>query len=242
MQKDELEAVLHSEDLEVKDRVLLCLSLDPMEPRKLAEIRSTAIDAGWSKAKKVNFAQYLGKAEGLAVKVPSGWKLTAAGKRHVLSVAKMSSPAPQTQATAKLRKHLNSIKNADVAGFVDESIKCLEYGLLRSAVVLAWVGAVGVLYDHVLKHKLSDFNKAGVGKSGGKWKAITTFDDLADLNEATFIELCESSSVFGKSVKNELSACLKFRNGCGHPNSLAIGDARVVAHIEQLILNVFEKY
>ena len=118
----------------------------------------------------------------------------------------------------------------------------MEYGLLRAAAVMAWVGAVGVLYDFVLVKKLADFNKAGAAKLQSKWKPIVTFDDLADMKEATFLELCESSSVFGKSVKNELEACLKFRNGCGHPNSFAVGEPRVVAHIDQLIKNVFEKF
>jgi hypothetical protein len=99
-----------------------------------------------------------------------------------------------------------------------------------------------VLYDHVLKNKLADFNKAGAAKFQGKWKAVSTFDDLADMKEATFLELCESSSVFGKSIKSELEGCLKFRNGCGHPNSFAIGEPRVVSHMDQLIRNVFEKF
>jgi hypothetical protein len=242
MDKADLESALHQQGVAIRDKVLFCLALEPQVPRKLADIRSIGLDAGWTQAKKVNLSAHLSKAKGLAAKVPAGWKLTDTGKQHVLKTAKLPSGPVQSPASTNLRAHLPKIKNPDVAAFVEEAIKCLEYGLLRSAAVMAWVGTVGVLYDHVLNKKLADFNKAGVAKSQAKWKAISTFDDLSDMREKDFLELCESSSVFGKSLKRELQALLDFRNSCGHPHSLAIGDPRVVTHIDQLIRNVFEKF
>jgi len=46
----------------------------------------------------------------------------------------------------------------------------------------------------------------------------------------------------GKNVKTELEGCLKLRNGCGHPNSLVVGENKVSAHIETLMQNVFAKF
>jgi len=43
-------------------------------------------------------------------------------------------------------------------------------------------------------------------------------------------------------VRQELEGCLKLRNGCGHPNSLKLGENKVAAHLETLILNVFAKF
>jgi hypothetical protein len=242
MTKDELETAIHQKGLGVRDKILFCLSLEPQTPRKLPDLRLIGAAAGWPQAKKVNLADYLGRAKGLVANMPDGWKLTDEGKQHVIKTAKLPSGPAQSAASTKLRTHLAKIQNVDVAAFVEEAIKCLEYGLLRSAVLMAWVAAVGVLYEHILKNKLPDFNKAGQAKLQNKWKQVTTFDDLADLKEKDFIELCESSSVFGKSIKKELENCLNLRNGCGHPNALAIGEPRVVTHIDQLIRNVFEKF
>jgi hypothetical protein len=242
MDKAELESALHQPGVGVRDKILFCLSLDPQKPRELADIRLVAQEVGWPQAKKANLSAYLAQAKGLVAKMPDGWKLTDAGKQHVVKTAKLPSGPAQSAASIKLRAHLPKIKNTDVAAFVEEAIKCLEYGLLRSAAVMAWVGAVGVLYDHVLNHKHAEFNAAGAAKYSGKWKPVAGFDDLADLKEATFLELAQSGSIIGKSVKIELEACLKFRNGCGHPNSFAVGEPRVVAHIDQLIRNVFEKF
>jgi hypothetical protein len=48
--------------------------------------------------------------------------------------------------------------------------------------------------------------------------------------------------MIGKNVKQELEACLKLRNACGHPNSLKIGSHKVAAHLETLALNVYATY
>jgi hypothetical protein len=54
--------------------------------------------------------------------------------------------------------------------------------------------------------------------------------------------VCESISIFGKNVMQELESCLKLRNACGHPNSLKIGAIKVAAHLEVLAPNVFAVY
>jgi hypothetical protein len=48
--------------------------------------------------------------------------------------------------------------------------------------------------------------------------------------------------LFGKSTKTELEQRLQLRNGCGHPNSMAIGENVAASHIEVLVMNVFNKF
>jgi hypothetical protein len=243
LEVSELEDLLHSPGITTQLRVLLCLAVKPIGARQLSVVRKTAIVAGWTTAKKLNLSEYLKRAKGLAILTPDGWKLTQQGRDLVsANVKRPGAVPPQLGVTTKLRSHLDKIQSGSTRAFADEAIKCLEYGLRRSAVVSAWIAAVGVLYDYVLATRLAEFNAAGMKKMQAKWKPVGSLDDLADLKESTFLELCEAASIFGKSVKQELENCLRLRNGCGHPNSLQIGDARVVAHIEQLILNVFEKY
>jgi hypothetical protein len=126
-----------------------------------------------------------------------------------------------------------------VRSFVEEAIAAFENGLYRSAGVLTWVGAVALLYDHVVSHKLAEFNQEAVARNI-KWKAATNAEDLTRMKEHDFLQILPAISVVGKNVKDELEGCLKFRNACGHPNSLKLGEARTAAHIETLMLNVFE--
>ena len=90
----------------------------------------------------------------------------------------------------------------------------------------------------MVKNKLLEFN-AEAKRRDPKWKDAKTRDDLARMNEYDFLNILEATSVLGRSVKQELQNCLRLRNGCGHPNTLNVGENRVSAHIETLILNVF---
>ena len=107
--------------------------------------------------------------------------------------------------------------------------------------VLSWVGAVAVLHDHVISKKLGDFNAEAL-RRWPKWKAATTGDELAVMKEADFLQVLQAISVIGKNIREELEACLKYRNACGHPSSLKIVETRVVAHVETLMANVFESF
>jgi hypothetical protein len=62
------------------------------------------------------------------------------------------------------------------------------------------------------------------------------------MKEHDFLDVICAISVIGNNVKQELDGCLRFRNGCGHPNSLRIGEAKVAAHVETLIQNVFQVF
>ena len=139
----------------------------------------------------------------------------------------MTAEAPKVAVT--LRNTLPKIKDDNTRAFVEEAISCYENKLNRAAVVLSWVGAVSLLYQHVVDTKLAAFNTEAQRRNP-KWKLATTTDDLARMDEYDFLQIAEGISVIGKSVKHELEGALKFRNGCGHPNSLKIGEPRQRAH------------
>jgi hypothetical protein len=145
------------------------------------------------------------------------------------------------QVIEELRVHANSITDGATRAFVEEAIKCFEYSLFRSAVVMSWLAAVDVLYKHVHTHKLRDFN-AEATRRNAAWRPAKSIDDLARMNEYDFLQHIEAISIIGKSVKQELETCLKLRNGCGHPNSLQLGQNAVARHIEILLMNVFKRF
>jgi hypothetical protein len=62
------------------------------------------------------------------------------------------------------------------------------------------------------------------------------------MGETGFLDRLAGIGIIGKNVKVQLVHGLSLRNGCGHPNSLKVGANTVAAHIEMLLLNVFDKF
>lgn len=238
---EQLKEQLHKTSLTNTDKLLICLAVDVNTPKSIKDIKSTAKSAGLRKIETWNVSDYLSKSKGLAIRTNDGWELTNGGKKHVIKLIGPAQKKAVPQIVSKLRKHLPNITSIETKEFLDEAIKCFESKLYRAAVVLSWVGAISLLYDHVIHSKLKEFN-AEARKRNPKWKDAITKDDLACMKEYEFLQVINSISIIGKSVKDELESCLKFRNGCGHPNSLKIGEGRVSGHIESLILNVFSVF
>jgi hypothetical protein len=93
-----------------------------------------------------------------------------------------------------------------------------------------------------MQHALAKFSNEWVKRNPQRNKPITAVEDFSELKEDTFLDILNAISLIGKSVKDELKGCLKFRNGCGHPNTLVVGETRVAAHLESLINNVYTKF
>jgi len=189
--------------------------------------------------KQCNFSALLSQAHDKAFRSPDGWELTGNGRAHVNGLAAEAiSSSPAAKEAQSLRTLVPKLKDATMQAFLTEAIVCAEQSLFRAAVVLSWVGAVGLLYDFVLSQHLAAFNVAAASRNL-KWKPAKTVDDLSAMKESTFLETLQAISVIGKNVKQELDECLRLRNGCGHPNSLKVGANKVAAHLETLALNVY---
>lgn len=238
----QLKAVIHQRALSKTDQALLCLAVDAGTAKSPAEIRALAISAGVPAAKSWDVSAILGGSRGRAIRTPSGWELGATGKKRIEEILpSIASAKPHATVASSVRTAVAKLSNQDSKAFVEQSVQCFEAGFFRAAVVLSWVGAVALLYDHVVAKQLPAFNAEALRRDT-KWRQANTADDLARMKEHDFLQVIEAISVIGKSVKTELEACLKLRNGCGHPNSLKIGENRVAAHLETLVLNVFSIY
>ena len=238
--KEALQDILHQQGLSVTDQLLICLAVDVERVKKVREIRTLAIDSGSRKAKDWNISRYLSSANGLAIRILDGWKLTANGKTHVQGIAKIN--PVKTNVAADLRSYLSQIKDRDIANFVEEAVTCYEANLHRAAIILAWVGAMSVLYKHIVDNDLHSFNTEALRRNA-KWKLAKTIDDLSGrMKESEFLDILDAISVIGKNTKSALLQCLENRNSCGHPNRFQLGSSTVSAHIEILILNVFSKF
>ena len=239
--KDALKDILARSDVSNRDKVLTCLAVEPVSAKKVEDIRALAVEAGLRAISKWNVSDYLAKSKTLAIRTPQGWELTSQGKAYIASIAGPLLPSVSALVVSALRKQLPSILSADTRNFVAEAVRCLEAKLYRSAIVISWVGAVAVLYDIVVKSYLNDFNTEAL-KRDPKWRTAKTTDDLTRMKEFDFLQILPVIGVLGKNVKDELEVCLKLRNGCGHPNSLVVGEHKASAHVETLIQNIFAKF
>lgn len=225
--------------------MLVCLAVTPETAKAVRVVRDMAVSNGLRAAKNWNISDLLISAAENAVRTTGGWELTAKGSEHVARLAGPLLNSPVPKVASSLRAQLVKVVNLDTQRFVEEAISCFEARQYRAAAVLSWVGAVAVLFDHIIAHHLTAFNAEAVSRtatSKNPWQPAKTSDDLARMREGEFLVVLEKISVLGKSVKTQLEKCLDLRNGCGHPNSLKIAEHAVASHIEVLILNVFSRF
>jgi hypothetical protein len=225
-----------------RDQLLLLLAAGGTGAKTVKDLRELGERLGLRWLKKANLSDRLAKSAGFAIRTNDGWELSPAAQKEITARFPAVGATRASEAAADLRAHLASIKDPTVRGFVEEAIACCEQKLWRAAVVLSWCGAVAILQAHVVRAHLADFN-AEAKRRDPKWRDAKKADDLGRMKEHDFLDLLAALSILGKNVKQELQDnCLNLRNGCGHPNSLVISAARVAAHLEVLILNVYSKF
>ena len=141
----------------------------------------------------------------------------------------------------RLEGKLKGLSDPLVRSFVQEAVNCLRAGHLRAAVVLSWIGALAVLQHDIALNSLANFNLDA--KSNGLLKRDARgVSDFSRIKEADFLDVAERIGVLSNAVKKELKVCLERRNNCGHPNDYIATETAVAAHIESLIVHIFERH
>lgn len=236
-----LPSILSDQNLTRRDKILLILSTNDYAPKQVQEIKKIAIDNGLVEISKWNVSQILKDLREHTVKLPSGWTATNSGKALLSELGVLDRSSPVIKSNVLLRKYLSGISSPLSKCFLEEAVSALEFGLLRSAVVLSWVGAISILYDDVVANHLQDFNSEATRRNP-KWKDAKNVDGLTAMKEYDFLQVVNAISLIGKNTKNELEQCLKLRNACGHPSTLKLGENRVASHIEILVMNVYQEF
>jgi hypothetical protein len=240
---DNVKKILHGPTLTTRDQFLVLIAMDPIGPLQVAEIKDRCARAGVPKLAKKNVSGLLSAAHGFIARTDKGWELQSPGLLRVRDIAKaVHINLVVTHSSQSLRGHADSVTDPLTKSFVLEGIGCFEAHQFRAAVVFTWAGAIALLHQHVFVNKLAAFNTEATRRDA-KWKLAKQQDDLGRMKEHDFLDVCESIGVIGKNVKLVLqNDCLMLRNGCGHPNSLAIAENSVASHIEKLIKNVFSRF
>lgn len=211
------------------------------KPMSTQEVVQIAKEHGWRDLNSSRASAHLNSLKGKVAKLPGGWDLTNRGQQALEDAGLLDQSALSSGAVKGLEKHLSELRDRETIAFLEEAIGCIKNNYYRSAIVLSWVGAVSVLHQHVLDNHLSDFNKEAISKNKLK-KPIRSIEGFQTLKERDFLDLLPHISVVDKNTKAALVRSLDLRNSCGHPNSFKISEAGVAAHVETLILNVFERF
>jgi hypothetical protein len=244
LSNEDAKIILHGGFLSPREQLCVILTIDPVQPLAIQEIRTRCAEVGLHQLAKTNISDTLAKSKGAAARIGSKWEIQAFGLSSVRDLAKNSQiNLVVTHSSKSLRGHADLVSDPLTHSFVLEAIQCFEAKQYRAAVVFSWAGAIALLQNVVFAEKLDNFNVEASKKQHLKWNPAKQRDDLGKMKEYDFLELCEALGMFGKTVKQVLqNECLVLRNGCGHPNHLSIAENSVAAHIEKLIKNVFSKF
>tara|TARA_R110000751_G_scaffold79953_5_gene161184 strand:+ start:2432 stop:3163 length:732 start_codon:yes stop_codon:yes gene_type:complete len=233
--------ILSNPGLSRKEKILIVLAVDEFAPKQVKDVKTIGIENGLVEISNWNISQLLKDLGANAVKLPAGWVASNSGKSALTELGVLNQSSPALRSNVLLRKYLSKVSSESSKNFLEEAVTGLEHGLLRSAVVLSWVGAVSIMYEEVVANYLTDFNNEAVRRNS-KWKPAKNIDGLTVMKEHDFLQVVSAISLLGRNTKQELEQCLKLRNSCGHPSTLKLGENRVASHIEILALNVYQQF
>jgi hypothetical protein len=237
-----LKELLHRAGLTNSDRAVIILASEaaPLKQDSLAKI---ATDCGLGRGFTANVARTLATAKqsGLVIKTPKGWEPHSRARPYLESLGIEFRVTTATKAVLpELRRAIQPIASEPAGMFALEAIECIENGQLRAGVVFAWIGAVALLYEHVITNRRADFNTAGKARFAGFTDAVNV-GDLTRLKEADFLQILQDISVIDKTLKKQLTNRLDLRNACGHPNAVSakLGELEAAAHVEFLVAHIY---
>lgn len=119
---------------------------------------------------------------------------------------------------------------ADVQDYFKEAITCLERGLYRAAIVMAWAGHFNVFFE-ALYHK----HEADIRHERKRWK----FNGLAELKEsyaeAHMLEVAKVVRFINKAELRVLDGQLSIRNQCAHPTLYRPSHNSAIGYVDEMI-------
>lgn len=176
------------------------------------------------------------------LRVKSGYQLE---RKYEETLGKTLQAGPaKTETTHALKDLLGQLAGRNEKEFLQEAIDCYEIDARRAAIVMVWILTVHHLYQYILKHKITAFNKElkKVTDRRVKVKVISTIDDFSEMPESVFIQIMRSASIISNDVRKILDTKLGIRNSYAHPSALLISQVKTTDFIIDLTQNVILKY
>lgn len=142
-----------------------------------------------------------------------------------------------------LRDHIRKVKGREQQVFIEEAIKCYEIQCFRAAIIMSWLLTMDVMYENVLNTNLAAFNGAMKAHTKYmKFNPISKKEEFSDMKESDFIELLRGAGIISNDIRKILVKRLDERNTNAHPNTIKITEANANHFIEDLLINVVEKF
>jgi hypothetical protein len=209
----------------------------------IAEIRADLRRARVPKAAKINIADVLARAGGYVDKASDDgrklWQLTDSGDRHIRELLGLPSTEPEIKEdVAALSVLAGKIRDDTVRSYVEESIRCLQVGALRAAVVFLWAGAIRTLHEESLTKDAATVN-AALQKQDPKARRVSTVEHFGWIGDRTFLDATPDMGLLDKGQKDTLVDALNLRNRCGHPTKYKPREAKAKSFIEDVLGIVF---
>lgn len=119
-----------------------------------------------------------------------------------------------------------SIKQDDL---FHEALRCVENGLFRAALVMAWAAFMDFLHQKLAEDGLVDLRKARPN-----WK-LTVPEDLREQSDFHVIEAAKDMGFLRKTEQKALQGLLNRRNECAHPEDFYPGLNESLGYLSELI-------
>ena len=118
----------------------------------------------------------------------------------------------------------------DVQEYFKESIKCLESGLFRAAVVFSWAGHFDVYSEYLFRAYETDIKS--IRKN---W----SFKDVVELREnyaeSQILDVGKEVNFIKKSTLRILQGQLSQRNSCAHPTMYKPSMNATIGYVDQMV-------
>ncbi len=152
-------------------------------------------------------------AEKAAHEVLSQHELSSSRIIHLEALSKRLSGAP-----------------VDVQNYFKEAITCLEQGLYRAAIVMAWAGHFNVFFEALYQKHEADIRDARP-----RW----SFKDLGELKEsyaeAHLLEVAKVVKFIKRAELRIMDGQLSVRNQCAHPTMYRPSHNSAIGYVDEMI-------
>jgi hypothetical protein len=113
-----------------------------------------------------------------------------------------------------------------------EAFKCIEHGVFRSAIVLAWASFIDFFGEKIGE---DNFNKLNVKKN---WNISNTDDLREKASDSVIIESALEIKLINKNTAKSLRGLLAKRNECGHPSDYKPGLNDTLGYIDEILKRI----
>jgi hypothetical protein len=192
--------------------------------------------------KKSNTSQYLKEMEGKEI-LKDGRGYLCEGK----FLAKYEGLYGEHDITLNIRQMVRDLANLmpelGEKDIFQEALTCLRHDAGRAAIIMVWNIAFYHLCQHILLHKLTEFNNRMPVKYPKKWKTtdlpvINRYEDFGDnMSEREVIEVANSAGIITGDMHKVYVEKLGKRNSAAHPSTIHVTQVQAEGYIDDLIRN-----